>query len=156
MKLLNWILGLGSSAALVMVILQYRTVAGLRAESVHLVVATNVVIAPNSKPNEPEATELARLREENRDLLKLRNEAQQLRQQLKESASIQLQNEQLRAMATNKIAWINPAQSKEGFIAKAALADVGASTPKPPFRPIFGRCVREILSAFDSFLHKWE
>src|ERR1051325_7901120 len=97
MKAVKWILGITSMLLLCGALFQWRVAAGLRAETERLRSGTNGAseITGRGSAASSAAEEKERLRESAKGLLKLRNEARQLRDQLKELASIRATNERL-------------------------------------------------------------
>src|SRR3954464_4324806 len=98
MKRLKWLLGMLSVTILCGVLFQWRVAARLRSEADGFRSTTNN--APTHEEGDLPGTESDeqknRMRDSNRDLLKLRNEARQLREQLRELASVRAANERLR------------------------------------------------------------
>jgi hypothetical protein len=129
MKTTKWILAMLSVGVLGVVLVQWQAAAGLKSanEQLRTEQAGTAEAPPLIQADQGEA---ARLREENRDLLKLRNEVRQLREQVKDQGKVRAEHERLqKALATGSA----PGQAKlptpEGFIARETLADVGTGTP---------------------------
>ncbi len=86
-----------------------------------------------------EYAEVVKLRDENKDLPRLRNEARQLRRQAEESGKLSAENERLRDTIS-----ANQSRGKSGapalpadFVTRAAMGDVGLSTPEAAVQTAF-------------------
>jgi len=139
MKIVKSILGISSVLLLCGALFQWRLAAGLRAEAERVRSDNNEPLEMTAPaPGSNSATEQKeRLRESGKGLLKLRNEARQLREQLKELVSIRATNERLvQALASGAP---SPAQVPvpEGFIGKEALTDQGLATPEAAAQTFF-------------------
>jgi len=132
---LRSILGVGAAVALAMVLFKQSTVARLREEQAGLAGSGDEVSRLTHENSELQAAhgggdESAKLREGNRDLPKLRNEARQLRRKLDELNALKAENERLRAqqaaIASGKMTTVHP----PGFVGRNQLFDAGLGTPE--------------------------
>lgn len=136
MKTTKWILLILSLAVLGAAIVQWQAASGLHSLNQGLLTdQTDAVEVP--KLSQTEQEELARLQEENRDLLKLRNEVRQLRDQTKTLGGVRAENKRLREATAGDGAGSAKLPSPEGFISREALADVGTATPEAAVQTLF-------------------
>ena len=145
MKTLLWLIVLVAVAVSVAVLLQWRTVAGLRSENAAL---QSAIISPAGTQSAPDHgfasnEEVSQLRRENQDLPRLRNQARELRSQLTELAAAREENERLlqakqRSAEARLVVPADPSQ----FTQKEALAEVGLATPEAAIQSFF-RAMRD-------------
>jgi hypothetical protein len=140
MKLLLFFL---SVVLLVSLIFQHHRAGQLRAENAALfseAAERDQLQASFSEHSVPFAAqageaEIARLRDENRDLLRLRNEVRQMREHKAEFATLRAENERLRAKAMESTAHQKPYQ--QIHIAKENLSNQGFLTPEATVQTYF-------------------
>lgn len=142
MRILTICLLLAASSASIAVLLQSRTLSETRQQNATL--RSESVAAQTESPQDAfDPQELARLREETRDLLKLRNAVRQLRSHASELSRARAENARLKQMAL--AAPSNPATNSpvsEGFVPRDALVESGLVTPESAVQTYF-RAMRD-------------
>jgi len=141
------IVGLASLAAAFGIFFQWHSISELRSQNSALGAPADVMTPPT--PSEPEnmmaetAEERERLRRENQDLPRLRNQVRQLRSRAAELVQARGENERLMAARENRPGQpVTPVITPEGFIAREALADMGLDTPEATVQTFF-RALRD-------------
>jgi hypothetical protein len=141
MSLLKGLLCLLSLAALAALLSQGRAVSQLRLENQTLrgeiETGPSAAQAPQAAVAEVAPGEMERLRLENRDLLKLRNEVRQLREQESGWEKARAEHQRLLQAQRNAPAEATPSPTPEGFIGKEALVDLGLGTPEAAAQTFF-------------------
>jgi hypothetical protein len=134
-----------SAALLASLIFQHHRVDQLRAENAALFRETaerdqlqaSFPEQSVSFTAQADETEIARLRDENRDLLKLRNEVRQMREHKAEFETLRAENERLRAQAKAVESTSHQKPYKPIHIAKENLSNQGFLTPEATVQTYF-------------------
>lgn len=148
MKALNWILAVIALLATGAAVLRWQTMSRLRAES-NVTAETNEITAPPA-PSPSDSAETAALREQTKDLARLRNEIGQLRAATNEIAALQKENERL--AEAKRTGAVVPAPVPAGFVTREQLADAGMLTPDATAQTFFW-AVRE--TNFNRVIESW-
>jgi hypothetical protein len=138
------LIGLGAGL-LVVVAFQYREVNRIRAENEKLAEAAAEVEQLRGAAAQHASSaaainadaEIGRLREENHDLLKLRNDVRQLREQKSEFDKLHAENERLRDLAKKANASFLPGSMKPIVIRKENFSNQGFRTPEATVQTFF-------------------
>jgi len=130
-------------AGLLLVGLQHRQIQDLRAENATLLQSSaeasrlKADLDKSTSDTSQDEAEIARLREENHDLLKLRNEVNQLRNARTQFEKVSAENRRLRLIATNA-AGAEAKQSMQPIVMRADnLFNRGQDTPEATCQTFF-------------------
>ncbi|MDB6035463.1 MAG: hypothetical protein JWM16_5801 [Verrucomicrobiales bacterium] len=136
MRMIKWILLITSFVVLGAALLQWQRAAGLNVlnEKLRADSTESTEAAPDTRSSEEEK---ARLKEEARDLLKLRNEVTQLRKQAKDLPGLRAENERLQKAIQGTSQTSVPVPAPEGFTSREALANMGTATPEAAVQTYF-------------------
>jgi hypothetical protein len=128
MRMIKWILLITSFVVLGAALLQWQRASGLNVLNAKLRddSTEHIAAAPDTRSSEEEKS---RLKEEARDLLKLRNEVRQLRNQAKDLPGLRAENERLQKAAHGSSPAQAPVPTPEGFTGRETLANMGTATP---------------------------
>jgi hypothetical protein len=136
MRLLTVLFVLAAMAASTGVVLQWRALRDGRLEAGALTEESTKIIQPQEHAAADH--ELDQLREQSRDLLKLRNQVRQLRSQSAALAQARAENTRLHELSrsTGEVAVANSA-APAGFTGREALAEAGLATPEATIQTFF-------------------
>jgi len=131
MNSLKWLLVLSCLVAMAAVLGQGRAVSHLRLQNQGLRRENQAhQLAAQDRRAETAPGESERLRLENEDLLKLRNEVRQLRELVPEIEGARAEHQRLLQAKQNPPAEPSAYATPEGYVGKDALADLGLGTPE--------------------------
>jgi hypothetical protein len=136
MRTTKWILLVTSFVVLGAALLQWQRASGLNVlnEKLRANSTEETVAAPDTRSSEEEKS---RLKEEARDLLKLRNEVSQMRKQAKDLSGLRAENERLQKAIQGAWQTSAPVPAPEGFIGRDTLANMGTATPEAAVQTYF-------------------
>jgi len=158
-KSIRWCALLAALVASVAVLLRGRVISDLRFQN-GVLRSANDSVAVTADTSSDSTEESERLRRENQDLLKLRNQVRQLRSQSPELAAARAENQRL-MQASQKSAEARqaPPVDPSQFTSKEALIEAGLSTPEAAIQSFFrsmrdGDVQRFVQCAAPDFLQR--